>query len=141
MTDTWDYLTGFSNDPAGVPEGLVWARLRARRDAILAASDSRVGPDSSGDVDAWLSYRQALRDLPQVTADPRLAAWPDAPASTTPNPNRVAVKSAALDALQRNRDFIASTPTNTTTVAQVKDHARQLNGIIRLLLNRLDGTD
>jgi len=137
-TATWTYWSDMDTAERGVPEEWVWERLRMRRNAHLAASDTRVGTDAPGDVDAWKAHRQALRDLPANTTDPRLVVWPDPPTSTDKNPNRATIERQARDALQRNRDFIASTPTNATTVAAVKDHARQLNGIIRLLLGALD---
>ena len=56
--------------------------------------------------------------------------------------NRLSIEAKALLALQTNRNFIALTaPTNAQTLAEVKALARQNNGIIRLLLNKLDGTD
>jgi hypothetical protein len=140
MTDTWDYLT--SNDTNDtIPDEWVWERLRLRRDALLAASDSRVGPDAPGDVDAWRAYRQALRDLPANTTDPRQAVWPVAPVADSRDPNRATLETQARAAMQRNRDFVASTPTNAQVVAAAKDHARQLNGVIRLLLADVTGTD
>lgn len=55
--------------------------------------------------------------------------------------NRQTIEQRAVVALQANRDFIASTPTAAQTAAQVKALTKQMNGIIRLLLNQLDGTD
>lgn len=52
-----------------------------------------------------------------------------------------ALRQRAHDALQSNRDFIASTPDATAVRNQVKKLSGQQNGIIRLLLNELDGTD
>lgn len=57
------------------------------------------------------------------------------------NGNRATIHQQATAALDRNRAFVASTPTAAQTTAAVKDHARQLNGVIRLLLDALDGTD
>jgi hypothetical protein len=36
-------------------------------------------PDSPVDVQAWSEYRQALRDLPANTTDPKLAIFPTKP--------------------------------------------------------------
>lgn len=48
----------------------------------------------------------------------------------------------ARAALALNRAYIAlDTPPAARTMAQTKAHARQINGIIRLLLNELDGVD
>ena len=56
--------------------------------------------------------------------------------------NRDTITEQAVAALQSNRDFIDLTaPTNAEAVAQVKALSRQVNGIIRLILERLDGTD
>jgi hypothetical protein len=140
MTDTWNYRTVHDTD-APIPDEWVWERLRHRRDALLADSDSRVTPDAPGDVDAWRTYRQALRDLPANTNDPRQAVWPEPPTSTDRDPNRATLETQARAAMQRNRDFVAlSSPTNAQTLAAVKDHARQLNGVIRLLLADVTGT-
>ena len=44
--------------------------LRREREIKLAESDWRLAPDySSPDQQAWVVYRQALRDLPQQIAD------------------------------------------------------------------------
>lgn len=67
-----------SNDDA--PDDIVWARLRHRRNALLAASDWAVLPDQPTERSSeYATYRQALRDLPDTTSDPRQAVWPTAP--------------------------------------------------------------
>lgn len=60
---------------------------------------------------------------------------------TDPNGNEAAIRSQANAALATNRAYAASTPTAAQTTAQVKALSRQINGIIRLLLNQLDATD
>jgi hypothetical protein len=55
--------------------------------------------------------------------------------------NTQALHSAARDTLAANRAYVASTPNAAQTAAQVKALSRQVNGIIRLLLNELDGVD
>lgn len=79
-TATWVYWTDMDTAERGVPDEWVWERLRNRRNQLLAACDFRVVPDASWDVAPWMAYRQALRDLPDSTADPRLAVWPEEPA-------------------------------------------------------------
>lgn len=140
---TWDYSGQLDTvAPEELPEEWVIERLRLRRDALLAASDARVTGDNPGDVDAWMTYRQALRDLPASNPDPRLVVWPEPPTSTTPHPNRVAVMQAARDALQTDREFLAlQSPSQAQSLAQIRALTRQNVGIIRLLLNQLDGTD
>ncbi|OOY31576.1 tail fiber assembly protein [Thioclava sp. F36-6] len=56
------------------------AALRTKRDAALSASDWTQMPDSplsDADKQAWATYRQALRDLPDSDG----AEWPVAPGS------------------------------------------------------------
>ena len=61
--------------------------LRLERDARIAKTDWRATIDYPGtDQEAWLTYRQALRDLP-ATAEPELdengmltnVTWPEEP--------------------------------------------------------------
>jgi hypothetical protein len=77
---TWDYTSQLDEAaPEDLPAEWVWERLRNRRDALLATSDFRMVADAPWDTVAWAEYRQALRDLPDVTTDPRQAAWPTPP--------------------------------------------------------------
>lgn len=55
--------------------------------------------------------------------------------------NKDTLETQARTALQNNRDFIASTPDATAVRNQTKKLSAQVNGIIRLLLNELSGTD
>lgn len=56
--------------------------------------------------------------------------------------NDEAIRAAALQALATNRTYAAlASPTAAQTAAQVKALSRQNNGLIRLLLGLLDGTD
>lgn len=61
-----------------------WRELRAERDRRLAASDVMVLPDRWAGMPAetqvaWTTYRQGLRDLPEITLDPTTPVWPVAP--------------------------------------------------------------
>lgn len=78
-TATWEYWTPMDTAERGVPDEWVWERLRNRRDQLLAACDWRVVPDAPWDTVPWIEYRQALRDLPVDTTDPRQAVWPQQP--------------------------------------------------------------
>ncbi len=65
----------------GFSEDVAWQLVRADRDARLAACDWRVLPDSptpAGLRQAWLDYRQALRDV-TGQRDPRAIDWPAPP--------------------------------------------------------------
>ena len=79
MTDTWNY-TG-SDEQGPIPDEWVWERLRLRRDALLAACDFRMVTDAPWPTEPWAVYRQALRDLPSVTTNPREAVWPEEPSA------------------------------------------------------------
>ena len=73
--DTGDHLTG-----AFIP---VEMEVRARRQGLLYASDWAVLPDSpAGDRDAWVAYRQALRDITSQPGFPIHVEWPVAPNRT-----------------------------------------------------------
>ena len=77
---TWTYASPLDTlQPEQLPIEWVWERLRLRRDQLLAATDYRMVADAPWDVAPWATYRQALRDLPDATTDPRLAVWPTAP--------------------------------------------------------------
>jgi len=54
-------------------------KMRYRRDTLLAQTDWSQMPDAPVDQVAWREYRQALRDLPANTPDPRDIDWPEAP--------------------------------------------------------------
>lgn len=57
--------------------------LRKERDSILSKTDKYTIPDwphpTSVVKQAWLDYRQALRDLPANTTDPENPVWPTPP--------------------------------------------------------------
>lgn len=57
--------------------------LRRKRDSILEKTDKYTVPDYPHPTpearQAWLDYRQALRDLPANTEDPANPVWPVPP--------------------------------------------------------------
>lgn len=58
-----------------------WQEVRSQRQALLAACDWVVLPDSSvsqAQREAWVAYRQVLRDITDQP-DPRAIVWPVAP--------------------------------------------------------------
>lgn len=57
----------------------VAGQLVAKRDELLAASDWTQLPDSPADKEAWATYRQSLRDLPEQKGYPLKVAFPTAP--------------------------------------------------------------
>ena len=52
-------------------------QVRARRDELLAASDSMALADRI--TDEWRTYRQALRDVPAQAGFPTSVTWPVEP--------------------------------------------------------------
>lgn len=76
---TWVYWTTLDTAERGISDEWVWERLRVRRDQLLYLTDYRMTVDAPWNNDAWAIYRQALRDLPNNTSDPKLAEWPVAP--------------------------------------------------------------
>ena len=54
--------------------------LRVERNKLLSATDWTQTPDVPESIRAkWASYRQALRDLPANTSDPKNPIWPTKP--------------------------------------------------------------
>lgn len=64
-----------------IPEEAASFNVRAKRNEVLAASDWTQLVDSPVDKEAWASYRQELRDLPQQGGFPYSVVWPTEPAS------------------------------------------------------------
>ena len=56
-----------------------WLNLKGSRNMMLQSSDWTQVPDAPVDQQAWATYRQALRDLPANTTDPRNPVWPTKP--------------------------------------------------------------
>ena len=58
-----------------------WEQIRTKRDALLKDSDWAAFPDSTPkpSKEAWLSYRQSLRDVPQSFSAPEEVVWPNKP--------------------------------------------------------------
>lgn len=60
-------------------EETTWANLRKERNRLLTACDWTQIPDATANKEAWLDYREKLRDLPNSTVDPRYPDWPTPP--------------------------------------------------------------
>ena len=65
---------------AEIPVEWQWERLRLHRDSLLKKSDFRIIADAPWDIQPWLEYRQALRDLPKKSKDPKKIVFPTPPA-------------------------------------------------------------
>lgn len=55
-----------------------WDMIRNKRNSLLVKSDWTQLPDAPVDVEAWTTYRQALRDI-TLQADPFDIQWPVQP--------------------------------------------------------------
>lgn len=76
----WTFVDGVFMPPPAPP--LTWDDIRAERDALLAGSDwTQVAdaPLTATEKQAWVEYRQALRDVPQDFGTPDDVVWPAAP--------------------------------------------------------------
>jgi hypothetical protein len=77
-----DRRTRVADVRAYTPPAITWADIRSKRDGLLAETDwVVVKAQEVGEAvpAAWVTYRQALRDLPANTADPANPVWPSAP--------------------------------------------------------------
>lgn len=55
---------------------LKWQSVRGFRDSILAQSDWTQLQDSTANKQAWASYRNLLRNIPQDFSTPESIVWP-----------------------------------------------------------------
>lgn len=109
---------------------------------------------------SWYPVDEAPRpaDTPTTTWDSTWVFSPEGPAVTqvwverpkTPAEvdaeqalaNNASIRAQAAAALEANRTFLAlGAPTNAQTLAQVRALTRQNQGLIRIALGALDGTD
>jgi hypothetical protein len=77
MAGNWNYQSPF--DEGELLDEWVWERLRLERNRRLVMSDWTMISDATTDKVAWAEYRQALRDLPSNTINPREAVFPTPP--------------------------------------------------------------
>lgn len=67
-------------EPEPQPEPITWDTIRAQRNGLLFESDWVGLSDSNPpNKQAWLDYRQALRDIPQNFTNPEDVIWPTKP--------------------------------------------------------------
>ena len=77
-TQSWNYKLK-KWDTIAIPDEVFWQKLRTERNSILKDSDwSQLSdaPLTSSQKTAWVTYRQALRDLPANTEDPKDITYP-----------------------------------------------------------------
>ena len=88
----WDTVKGVQDgeqvtlvaDPSKVQAKIqqAWTALRTQRNRLLQQSDWTALSDahlSQDKKDAWFTYRQSLRDLPENATDPTQVTWPVSP--------------------------------------------------------------
>ncbi len=58
-----------------------WEEIRVKRDVLLKDSDWAAFPDANPkpSKEAWLTYRQTLRDIPNKFSKPEEVVWPQKP--------------------------------------------------------------
>jgi len=63
------------------PPTPTWEQIRQQRDGLLSQSDWAIIADATPkpNKEAWLNYRQALRDVPQNFSTPEAVVWPTKP--------------------------------------------------------------
>lgn len=63
-----------------VPPAPTWEEIRAKRNQLLQESDWVGLRDVTlSNEQAWLNYRQALRDIPSTFTSPETVVWPQKP--------------------------------------------------------------
>ena len=90
---TWDTVMAvraddgtitLQEDPQKIEDhkAALWSQLRIERNRLLQQSDWVALADahlSQDKKDAWFTYRQSLRDLPENATDPTQVTWPVSP--------------------------------------------------------------
>jgi hypothetical protein len=75
----WILVEGEKPPPPLPPEPDYASQIRAERDKLLVQTDWTQLADSPVDKEAWATYRQALRDIPQQDGFPTNVVWPAMP--------------------------------------------------------------
>lgn len=95
-------------------------------DTASATYDYSIGLVNGSPSDVW-------------TQRPKTQAELDADRDNT---NAATIRQQANNALDNNRTYLAiASPTNAQVLAQVRSLTQQMNGVIRLVLGKLDGTN
>jgi hypothetical protein len=68
-------------EPEPHKESWTWESIKSVRDKLLSKTDWTVSVDATPkpSKQAWLDYRQALRDIPQKFSNPNEVVWPTKP--------------------------------------------------------------
>lgn len=84
VEEAWDgSLWKPGTAPQAPPDGWAEEQARGKRNSLLAESDIYMIADypiTEQQRRAWMSYRQALRDIPEQEGWPMNIVWPEKPA-------------------------------------------------------------
>lgn len=79
----WEFESIPEPEPTPEPEPeppLTWDQIRSQRNYLLSQTDWIFAPDVTlKNKEDWLTYRQALRDIPQTFQTPEGVVWPTKP--------------------------------------------------------------
>lgn len=79
-TMAFDLTIKTAEDVAAAHEEAAANAARQARDRLLSACDWTQVADAPVDQQAWATYRQALRDIPDQLEFPHTIQWPQEPA-------------------------------------------------------------
>jgi hypothetical protein len=83
--DYQEYLKWLNADNTPLPADKLpvstWEEIKQQRDSLLVQSDWATLPDATPkpNKEAWLNYRQALRDITKTFSSPESVVWPIKP--------------------------------------------------------------
>lgn len=127
--DTGEWVMGLATAPPELVAATGWTEVV---DTPRPADTATTTHDHSVEL---------VAGVPTVTWTER-AKTSEEQASQTQQANRTTIEDQARTALTNNRTYLAlASPTNAQNLAQIRALTRQNNGLIRLLLGQLDGTD
>jgi hypothetical protein len=144
------HVTNGTIDQLGTPPATAFAQgrwwdLRTLEPAALAATGWVDATETARPADTGTTTHDSSwaivggKAVQSWTARPKTTAELAADGAAT---NGATIRQQAETALDTNRTYLAITaPTNAQIAAQVKALARQNNGVIRLVLQKLDATD
>ncbi len=84
----WEMLDipKLNSEPEAKPMPVTWETIRGQRNSLLRQSDWTQISDTPLDADqqtAWKTYRQTLRDIPDIFNTPDSVKWPESPTLIT----------------------------------------------------------
>lgn len=127
--DTREWVMGLASAPAPLVEACGWfpvTDVARPADTGTTTFDRSVELVNGTPTVVWTARAKTTQEL----------------ANDTETANRATIQTQLTTALAANRTFLAiTTPTTAQNAAQIKALTRQNQGIIRLLLNQLDGTN